>query len=245
MAGHRRACDATAPRCEVQTRRSRRDWRTDRHSIGGGCCAACRGGDSGRRDGGWHVVSADNRDRWRRRVARGTAAGGRERARTHPDYSTLGTLTQRVRRMFGLDADPERIGRQVACFAAAPGLRLPVVWDGFGLSPRTMLGELAVAALIEAFGRRAGSVWLFPSAAALRDTDGDARDESAGRTVIDGAIRFDPTSTFDDLTAHLTSWVTEHDAPWIALRTLGEPDTALLGACSAWRPWRSYGPFSR
>ena len=65
-----------------------------------------------------------------------------------PTCADLRAMTQRVRQIFDLDADPSRIGRQLGrdprikgLVPAAHGIRLPGTWDGFELAVRAILLE--------------------------------------------------------------------------------------------------------
>src|SRR6266508_2707499 len=152
----------------------------------------------------------------------------------------------------------------MAAVEAAQGVRLPGTWDGFEVAIRAIVSELQtesaseiLAALTRAYGRRvpappsSGPDWLFPSPTALRSLDsGDLSSGAVERiralagAVLNGAIRFDPTSTYAQLVERLV-WVgglSASRAAWVAMRTLGEPDAPLLdgNASAVWRPWRSY-----
>jgi AraC family transcriptional regulator of adaptative response / DNA-3-methyladenine glycosylase II len=65
-----------------------------------------------------------------------------------PKLSALPQVIARVRRIFDLTADPQRIGAHLAKdpdlaprVAARPGLRVPGAWDGFELAVRAILGQ--------------------------------------------------------------------------------------------------------
>src|SRR5205814_3109402 len=108
-----------------------------------------------------------------------------------PMYADLRAMTQRVRQLFDLDADPSRIGRQLGrdprlkgLVSAAHGIRLPGTWDGFELAVRAILLETegdpvnkTLARLVPASGQRlaapppGGPEWLFPSPSALHRLD--------------------------------------------------------------------------
>jgi len=100
----------------------------------------------------------------------------------------LAELQQRVRRMFDLDAEPQRIGRHfaqdpylAALVARNPGLRLPTAFDPFEQAVRAIVGQqVTVKAAVTISGRLvmrlgeplpaadgAGVDRLFPSAAAI------------------------------------------------------------------------------
>jgi len=149
----------------------------------------------------------------------------------------------RVRAMFDLDADPERINGVLAELSAdCPGQRVPGTWDGFELTARAVLGQLvSVRAATTLAGRVAA---LHEVAAAL----------VAGR--LDLAHGADPTLARETLTKirGIGDWTFNY----IAMRALGWPDAfpagdlgvrkALGGAAhraaeakaERWRPWRAY-----
>jgi AraC family transcriptional regulator of adaptative response / DNA-3-methyladenine glycosylase II len=78
-----------------------------------------------------------------------------------PKLSALPGLIARVRRIFDLTADPERIGAHLSKdpdlaprIAARPGLRVPGAWDGFELAVRAILGQqISVGAATALAGR--------------------------------------------------------------------------------------------
>ena len=103
----------------------------------------------------------------------------------------LYSMVTRVRRLFDLDADPQRIDshlagdrRLAASVLARPGLRVPGAWDTFEIAVRAILGQQVSVAgattlsgrLIERFGRRVeggqgGLTHLFPTPRDLADAD--------------------------------------------------------------------------
>jgi AraC family transcriptional regulator of adaptative response / DNA-3-methyladenine glycosylase II len=151
-----------------------------------------------------------------------------------PDYVRLRTAVERVRLMFDLDADPQRIARQLAPDTAlAPllrrvkGLRLPGAWDGFEIAVgRLVLRDVGrsragrvLGALANACGRRldprpeGGPYILFPEAGVLAASTSSqvglsrrgARDlRRLARATASGAIQFDGRASFDELVGQLT-----------------------------------------
>jgi len=103
----------------------------------------------------------------------------------------LDKLVRRVRRLFDLDSDPDRIARDLRrdpalapLVAAFPGLRVPGAWDGFETSVRAILGQQVSVKgattlsgrLVEAHGERMaggadGLTHHFPAPAVLSRTD--------------------------------------------------------------------------
>ncbi len=99
----------------------------------------------------------------------------------------LGSLLQRVRQAFDIDADPARIDPVLAPLGAPPGLRLPGSFDGFETGVRVILGQqVTVKAartlaqrLVARFGTpiatpHPGLERLFPDAATLAGADPEA-----------------------------------------------------------------------
>jgi AraC family transcriptional regulator, regulatory protein of adaptative response / DNA-3-methyladenine glycosylase II len=204
------------------------------------------------------------------------------------DPRLLYRVIERVRKMFDLNADwtaiAEVLGRDpelATRIGAQPGLRLAGCWNGFELATRTVLGQEVGASranvlaghMASAFGQRVsgghGVSSLFPSAEVLAD----ARLSSLGltkkraetirklaRAVSDGQIRFEAFASSNALYLSLREipGIGRWTAQYVAMRTLGDPDTLLrlnsrlvramhLGGeaevkkrAERWRPWRSY-----
>jgi len=95
------------------------------------------------------------------------------------DMSALPSIIARVRRVFDLTADPDRIGAHLAqdptlapMVAARPGLRVPGAWDGFELAMRAICGQqITVPAATRLLGRIV-QAYGAPLAASIRDGDG-------------------------------------------------------------------------
>ncbi|MFF0448795.1 AlkA N-terminal domain-containing protein [Streptomyces sp. NPDC004609] len=155
-------------------------------------------------------------------VERRGAADGWLECRLHlTDLRDLTTATQRMRRLFDLDADPravaERLGADPALaplVAARPGLRAPGAADPQELAVRAVLGgreslargRALGAALIAAHGEplsepSGGLTHLFPGADALADAPltglglpRDRRDtlRTLATALADGTLHLDP-----------------------------------------------------
>ncbi|MGJ7901881.1 AlkA N-terminal domain-containing protein [Lysobacter sp. 1R34A] len=168
-----------------------------------------------------------------------------------PKPARLLEITNRLRRMFDLDADPNAIAaalsvdpRLKTLLAKRPGLRLPSGWDGFEISVRAILGQqVSVAAartlatrLAQRFGEAlpkpfaAGLEHLFPTPEALADADltqiglTRARADTVrtvARALLDGRVDFRAERTLDDFVAR-----------WVALPGIG-PWTAHYVAMRA------------
>jgi AraC family transcriptional regulator of adaptative response / DNA-3-methyladenine glycosylase II len=144
-------------------------------------------------------------------------------------------ITDRLRRMFDLDADPQRIEQALASCDVMrplvrqwPGLRIPGAWDGFEVAARAILGARLRAShsralaerLICQFGTRLptpvapGLDRLFPTPDALADADlagvgipaARARIiRAVARALIDHRVDFSPERTLEDFVARWTS----------------------------------------
>lgn len=155
-------------------------------------------------------------------------AGGWLECRLHlTDLRDLTTATQRVRRLFDLDADPcavaERLGADPALaplVAACPGLRAPGAADPHELAVRAVLAHRATTAegrrrghaLVVAHGHplcepSGGLTHLFPDAATLAEAGIDDLDlpdarRAALRTLTtalaDGTVTLDPGTDRDE-----------------------------------------------
>jgi AraC family transcriptional regulator of adaptative response / DNA-3-methyladenine glycosylase II len=84
---------------------------------------------------------------------------------TYPQIARLGTIVERVRRLFDLHSDLGCIGKQLQADSALaelvtahPGLRVPGAWDVFELAVRAILGQqVSVAAATTMAGRLVAS----------------------------------------------------------------------------------------
>jgi AraC family transcriptional regulator of adaptative response / DNA-3-methyladenine glycosylase II len=169
-----------------------------------------------------------------------------------PDLApALGTLLQRVRQAFDLDADPARTDPVLAPLGAPPGLRLPGSFDGFETAVRVILGQqVTVKAartlaqrLVAAFGRpietpHPGLDRLFPDAATLAGADPEALGrlgivrqrvralQALAAEVAAGRLTLHPGAalqpTLDALRA--LPGIGDWSAQLIAMRTLAWPD---------------------
>jgi AraC family transcriptional regulator of adaptative response / DNA-3-methyladenine glycosylase II len=165
----------------------------------------------------------------------------------------LGTLLQRVRQAFDLDADPARIDPVLATLPqpAPPGLRLPGSFDGFETAVRVILGQqVTVQAartlaqrLVAAFGTPLATPFpgldrLFPDAATLATADpadigrlGIVRQrvralQALATEVGSGGLALHPGAPLAQTLDALRALpgVGEWTAQLIALRVLGWPD---------------------
>lgn len=185
-------------------------------------------------------------------------------------------LLMRLRGLFDLDADSAAIDAHLAStptlaplVAAAPGLRLPGVWDAFEGATRAILGQQVsvqrattlATILCERFGRGA-----FPTPQALANAEvasiglpgmrGRAIAALAQRTLREGdgwlkdaaALR----AGFAEIRG-LGPWSAEYaamrvsrdpdafpDSDWGVQKVLGLKTAAARRWAEPWRPWRAY-----
>ena len=159
----------------------------------------------------------------------------------------------RIRRMFGLDADPRAIcahlGRdpRLRVVNAFPGMRIPLTWDPFEAVVRAVLGQqISVAGAITIVCRIAqrygkpvegeGAITrAFPAPSDLANADlstfgipaSRARTLSAvSRAILDGSLRLDGSVPADQLEKdfQLIPGIGPWSAQYVALRGMGEPD---------------------
>jgi AraC family transcriptional regulator of adaptative response / DNA-3-methyladenine glycosylase II len=167
------------------------------------------------------------------RPARGSKTGNALLVAVHfPKLDALPTIIARLRRVFDLGADPQRIAAHLGCdpllaplLEARPGLRVPGGWDGFELAIRAVLGQqITVAAAAKLAGRlvaqygeplqepTARITHVFPQPAALSGADlaalGMPRSRAATLAAVAAAATanphlFDARRTLDEAIAEL------------------------------------------
>ncbi len=169
------------------------------------------------------------------------------------DTTALIRVVDRLRAIFDLDADPERIS---ACFRGDPVLgrearravRVPGAWDGFELGVRAILGQQITVKgattlsgrLTAAFGTPFGDAtgplsYLFPSARTLAEADlaglglttARARAVTTFATAIaDGSIVLDGSGETGETARRIAGLpgLGPWTAQYIAMRALREPD---------------------
>ncbi len=181
-------------------------------------------------------------------------------ARVHfPHPHSLFTITERIRRMFDLDADWQSIEATLASdpmlprlMKANPGVRLPGSWDSFELTVRAVLGQqISVKGATTLAGRMArlfgkpfspakGLTHLFPTAEALAKADlapvglTNARAQTIqvlAKAVTRGEIRFDGVLDTADFISRITELpgIGNWTAQYIAMRALADPDAFPSG----------------
>lgn len=173
-----------------------------------------------------------------------------------PEPSGLFKIVERVRRMFDLAAVPQEIASHLARDPAlrpivkrAPGLRVPVAWDGFELGIRAILGQQVTvkaattitSRLARIYGEPLGeeksdAVWLlFPSPEILAEADAgrlhvpESRSKAIralSRATLEGRVRFDGSMDPQSFMSALKEvpGIGEWTAQYVAIRALGEPD---------------------
>ena len=177
-------------------------------------------------------------------VAERPGAGGWLECRLHlGDLRDLTTATQRIRRLFDLDADPyavaERLGADpslAALVAARPGLRAPGAADPEELAVREVLGSGAGLAkgrrlageLVAALGRPVaeaggGLTHLFPPPSELAEADLGSLDlpperaaavSALASALAAGAVRLDPGADREEAERELLAL--HGVSPWVA-----------------------------
>jgi AraC family transcriptional regulator of adaptative response / DNA-3-methyladenine glycosylase II len=175
------------------------------------------------------------------------------------DPRSLFLITERIRRMFDVNADWQPIASRLridpalcADVSAKPGLRLPGCWDGFELATRAILGQQVTVKgastlagrLVRAFGRPLsrpnGLTHLFPQPEVLAEAKPAQiglpakRAEairSLARAVSGGDIDFNVVSDSDAFVARLAQLpgIGHWTTQYVAMRALGEPDAFPAG----------------
>lgn len=199
-------------------------------------------------------------------VAERPGRGGWLDCRLHlGDLRDLTTATQRVRRLFDLDADPyavaDRLGADpvlAGSVALRPGLRAPGTADPEEYALRAVIGDAGrSAAVAAAYGSPLDApsgelTRLFPRPADLAEAELSEVGASVRpvlRTVAaalaSGELRVDPGADRDEAERMLLALpgVTQRMASAIRMRALGDPDVLLPPGSAPsphWRPWRTY-----
>ena len=177
-----------------------------------------------------------------------------------PDMTAIAAVVARARRAFDLDADPLSIGRDLGQddalaerVKAAPGLRVPVAWNGFELAVRAILGQgITVAGARTLAARvtaRYGPKVLegesecalgFPTPEVLADRDlkdlgiaapRAAAIKSLAKEVADGGLDLETPQDLEPFVGKLQEiqGIGPWTAQYIALRALGHPDAFPVG----------------
>lgn len=165
--------------------------------------------------------------------------------------------TGRTRRLFGLDADHERLEPVLAAdpllaplVAARPGLRVPGCWDGFELAVRAVLGQqVSVAAgrglaarIVLELGQplaepRGSLTHLFPSAEALAATTLGGMPGSRARAIqalagaVAGSLEIDERADGQAVRAALLDLpgIGAWTVEYVAMRALRDSDAFPAG----------------
>ena len=164
-----------------------------------------------------------------------------------PDAKSLFLIVERVRRLFDLAADPDRIARQFAGdpllakrVEVRPGLRVPGAWNGFELGVRAILGQqISVRAastlagrIVRAFGD--GQVFPAPNvlaSAPLEECGITSARATTIRALASSDLEWEGVGNSESFLERLRalrgigSWT----AQYIAMRALGEPDAFPAG----------------
>ncbi|MEU7488371.1 AlkA N-terminal domain-containing protein [Streptomyces sp. NPDC042319] len=190
----------------------------------------------------------------------GPAGSGWLDSRLHlTDLRDLPTASQRLRRLFDLDADPYAVAARLAAdpllrplVAARPGLRSPGAADPAELAVRTVLGGSPerAAALVRAYGKPLDApdgtlTHLFPAPDELVAADAGEGVRALCAALADGAVDLEAGADRDAAERALAALpgVGPAVAAVIRRRALGDPDVGPPGLAPAGadhRPWRSY-----
>jgi AraC family transcriptional regulator of adaptative response / DNA-3-methyladenine glycosylase II len=171
-----------------------------------------------------------------------------------PDVAALPAIVARIRRVFDLGADVERIAAHLSADAALaeliarrPGLRAPGGWDGFELAVRAVLGQQVTLGAARGLahklvlacgtpqGSEAGLSHVFPSPEQVVASDlttlgmpGPRRAtlHAIARAVLADPLLFSPSRGLDESIQRLRAvpGIGEWTAHYIALRALRETD---------------------
>ena len=174
------------------------------------------------------------------------------------DSRALFLITERIRRMFDLNADWQRITARLKTdevlatrMEVRPGLRVPGSWDGFELAVRAILGQQVTVKgastlagrLVRAYGKEfagaPGLTHLFPTPEVLANAKPSlglpvARAETIralARAVCDGKISFEGIVETEEFLERLCEipGIGKWTAQYVAMRALGEPDAFPAG----------------
>jgi AraC family transcriptional regulator of adaptative response / DNA-3-methyladenine glycosylase II len=173
------------------------------------------------------------------------------------DPRDLDEALQRVRRIFDLDADLEKVSRVLAAdprlaasVAAHPGLRVPGHVDGFEVGLRAIVGQqisvvgarTILARIVAEHGTPVAGhhdlTLLFPSADTIAAADPASfpMPRSRGRAIVGlahavatGVVRLDRSAERSEVRRSLLALpgIGPWTADYIALRALGDPDVFL------------------
>jgi AraC family transcriptional regulator of adaptative response / DNA-3-methyladenine glycosylase II len=185
-----------------------------------------------------------------------------------PDSRALFLIIERIRRMFDLSADWQKIAVRLRKDPALarrmvtnPGLRVPGCWDGFELAVRAILGQQVTVkgastlagrltlALGKPMAAGPGLTHLFPTPEVLAHANlaglglTPARAETVkalAQAVCDGRIEFEGLVDTDAFLSRLCEiqGIGPWTAQYIALRALGEPDAWPAGDLGLFRALR-------
>jgi AraC family transcriptional regulator, regulatory protein of adaptative response / DNA-3-methyladenine glycosylase II len=162
------------------------------------------------------------------------------------------TLVSRLRRLFDLDASPDRIAATLGPLGAKnPGIRVPGAFDGFEIALRAVLGQqisvpaatTIAARIVERFGEKvdtpfSGLRFVVPTAAKIAAvplddlrrlglTGARASTVSAlAKAVASGQVNFLNTTSWEESVKRLIELpgVGPWTASYVAMRVLGWPD---------------------
>jgi AraC family transcriptional regulator, regulatory protein of adaptative response / DNA-3-methyladenine glycosylase II len=159
----------------------------------------------------------------------------------------LRAISQRIKRMFDVDADPDAIAHDLShdpalapLIKANPGLRLPGAWDGFEIGVRAIIGQqisvkgarTIATRLVQRLGEKlADDRFLFPTPGVIANGDlshlGLTQKRCASlQNFALNWIELDPAQPLDETLSRLCglAGIGPWTAHYIVMRALGEPD---------------------
>ncbi len=165
----------------------------------------------------------------------------------------LSAITERVRRLFDLDALPQDIDSQLQQDEALrvlveqnPGQRLPGCWDGFEIAVRAVVGQqisvkgatTIMGRIADRWGQRTKYGLVFPEPAVLATIRADDLPMPAARanairelarSIVAGDLDPGPGNDTETLTGQLLAirGIGPWTAQYIAMRALNDPDAFL------------------
>jgi len=171
------------------------------------------------------------------------------------DARHLFQITNRVKNLFDVDADPAEVNSVLSrdrvlapLVRQQPGQRLPGCWSPFEIAVRAIVGQqvsvkgatTVMGRIAAQYGEHSAQGLCFPEAAALALLDPTTlsmpqkraqaiKDMSAA--VASGALRFDPDVMTERLVEQLTAikGIGPWTAQYISMRALNDPDAFLDG----------------
>lgn len=176
----------------------------------------------------------------------------------------LRQVSQNIRRMFDIDADPTAIAQHLShdpvlkpLLDAKPGLRLPGAWDGFEIGVRAIIGQqisvkgarTIASRLVERLGTTVSNHHLlFPTARTIAQADlqGIGLTQRRIKTLQNFAENWtdlDPSQSISQTVSTLCDLpgIGPWTAHYIVMRALGEPDIYPVADLALLRALKNMG----